>query len=133
MGTPEFAVETLKALVENNYNVVGVITMPDKPARRGHKLQYSPVKQYAMEKNLPLLQPVNLKDPLLSLSKDQVVNLLKILLEPAKPIAPQLGFLNCSIISLPQSGVLNSTSSCTKHKFSYFAFSAQILYTLQIP
>ena len=63
MGTPEFAVETLKALVENNYNVVGVITMPDKPAGRGHKLQYSPVKQYAMEKNLPLLQPVNLKDP----------------------------------------------------------------------
>ena len=63
MGTPDFAVETLKALVENNYNVVGVITMPDKPAGRGHKLQYSPVKQYALEYNLPLLQPTNLNDP----------------------------------------------------------------------
>ncbi len=64
MGTPDFAVESLKILVENNYNVVGVITMPDKPAGRGHKIQFSPVKQYALEKNLPLLQPEKLKDEL---------------------------------------------------------------------
>lgn len=62
MGTPEFAVESLKALVENHYNVVGVITMPDKPAGRGYKLQPSPVKQYALQQGLPVLQPEKLKD-----------------------------------------------------------------------
>lgn len=62
MGTPEFAVESLKALVENNYNVVGVITMPDKPAGRGYKLQPSPVKQYALQQGLTVLQPEKLKD-----------------------------------------------------------------------
>ena len=62
MGTPEFAVEPLSCLIEGGYNVVGVITMPDKPAGRGHKLQCSPVKQYALEHNLPLLQPERLKD-----------------------------------------------------------------------
>lgn len=54
--------EALRQLVEGGYNVVGVITMPDKPAGRGHKIQYSPVKQYALEQNLPLLQPEKLKD-----------------------------------------------------------------------
>ena len=62
MGTPDFAVEALRQLVEGGYNVVGVITMPDKPAGRGHKIQYSPVKQYALEQKLPLLQPEKLKD-----------------------------------------------------------------------
>lgn len=62
MGTPDFAVESLKALVEKGYNVVGVITMPDKPAGRGHKIQYSAVKKYALEQDLPLLQPEKLKD-----------------------------------------------------------------------
>lgn len=62
MGTPDFAVESLRRLVEGGYQVVGVITMPDKPAGRGYKLQYSPVKQYALEMNLPLLQPEKLKD-----------------------------------------------------------------------
>ena len=62
MGTPDFAVESLRCLVEGGYNVVGVSTMPDKPAGRGHKLQFSPVKQYALEHSLPLLQPEKLKD-----------------------------------------------------------------------
>ena len=62
MGTPDFAVASLKALVENKYNVVGVITMPDKPAGRGHKMQHSAVKEYALEQGLPLLQPEKLKD-----------------------------------------------------------------------
>lgn len=62
MGTPDFAVESLRILVENNYNIVGVITMPDKPAGRGHKIQYSAVKKYAVEHNLPVLQPEKLKD-----------------------------------------------------------------------
>lgn len=62
MGTPDFAVEPLKKLVEGGYNIVGCITMPDKPAGRGHKIQFSPVKEYALEKNIPLLQPEKLKD-----------------------------------------------------------------------
>lgn len=62
MGTPDFAVESLRCLVEGGYNVVGVITMPDKPAGRGHKIQFSPIKQYALDNNLPLLQPERLKD-----------------------------------------------------------------------
>ena len=64
MGTPEFAVETLKALVENSYNVVAVVTQPDKPVgRHGSVLQPSAVKQYAIEKGLPVLQPEKMKDP----------------------------------------------------------------------
>lgn len=62
MGTPDFAVETLRLLVERKYNVVAVVTMPDKPAGRGHKIQYSPVKQYALSVGLPVLQPERLKD-----------------------------------------------------------------------
>jgi methionyl-tRNA formyltransferase len=62
MGTPDFAVATLKALVENNYKVVGVITAPDKPAGRGRKLNESAVKVYANSQNLSVLQPTNLKD-----------------------------------------------------------------------
>lgn len=61
MGTPDFAVATLKTLVENNYNIVGVITAPDKPAGRGRKLNESAVKQYAKSQDLNILQPTNLK------------------------------------------------------------------------
>lgn len=62
MGTPEFAVGTLKKLVESNYNVVGVITAPDKPAGRGRQLKQSDVKEYTIKQNIKVLQPVNLKD-----------------------------------------------------------------------
>jgi methionyl-tRNA formyltransferase len=62
MGTPDFAVATLRALVENDHNIVGVITAPDKPAGRGRKIRTSAVKQYALEQGLTLLQPTNLKD-----------------------------------------------------------------------
>lgn len=62
MGTPEFAVEPLKTLVEGGYNVVAVVTMPDKPSGRGLKLQASPVKLYAQSANIPVLQPEKLKD-----------------------------------------------------------------------
>lgn len=61
MGTPDFAVATLASLVENKYDVVGVITAPDKPAGRGRKLQESAVKKYAIANNLKVLQPTNLK------------------------------------------------------------------------
>lgn len=63
MGTPDFAVATLKKLVENNCNVVAVITAPDKPAGRGLKLHETPVKQYAVSQNIPVLQPEKLKNP----------------------------------------------------------------------
>ena len=62
MGTPEFAVGILDTILRNNHEVVGVITAADKPAGRGQKLKYSAVKEYALENNLPLLQPINLKD-----------------------------------------------------------------------
>ena len=64
MGTPEFAVETLQALVENNYNVVAVVTQPDRPVGRHQtEMQPSAVKQYAVEHGLPVLQPEKMKDP----------------------------------------------------------------------
>src|SRR5919107_763990 len=63
MGTPEFAVASLNALVEAGFNIVGVITAPDKPAGRGMKLTESAVKKYAGENSLPVLQPEKLKNP----------------------------------------------------------------------
>ena len=62
MGTPTFAVETLRLLVESEYNIVAVVTMPDKPAGRGHKLQESEVKKYAVSQNILTLQPEKLRD-----------------------------------------------------------------------
>lgn len=62
LGTPDFAVESLDRLVKGGYNIVGVVTMPDKIAGRGHKLIQSPVKQYAVEHGLTLMQPEKLKD-----------------------------------------------------------------------
>jgi methionyl-tRNA formyltransferase len=63
MGTPDFAVGILDAILKHHYNVVGVITAADKPAGRGQKIKYSAVKEYALEHGLKLLQPTNLKDP----------------------------------------------------------------------
>jgi len=107
MGTPDFAVESLKVLVENNYNVVGVVTMPDKPAGRGHKIQYSAVKQYAIDKNLLVLQPEKLKDPqfldeLRALNADvQVVVAFRMLPEVVWNMPPQ-GTFNLHASLLPQ-------------------------------
>jgi methionyl-tRNA formyltransferase len=63
MGTPEFAVPSLRVLVENGYRVVAVVTAPDKPRGRGQKVIPSPVKVYALEQRIPVLQPANLKNP----------------------------------------------------------------------
>jgi len=107
MGTPDFAVESLKILVENKYNVVGVITMPDKPAGRGHKVQYSAVKQYALEQNLHLLQPEKLKDEafldeLRSLRADlQIVVAFRMLPEVVWNM-PKYGTFNLHASLLPQ-------------------------------
>lgn len=62
-GTPQFAVASLEAIIKNHFDVVAVVTAPDKPAGRGMKLQESPVKTFALQHNIPVLQPVKLKDP----------------------------------------------------------------------
>jgi len=107
MGTPEFAVESLKILVQNGYEVVGVVTMPDKPAGRGHKLQFSAVKQYALEQNLRLLQPEKLKEEvfleeLRSLKADlQIVVAFRMLPEAVWNM-PRYGTFNLHASLLPQ-------------------------------
>ena len=63
MGTPEFAVPSLEILIEHKFNVVAVITAPDKPQGRGQKITYSPVKESALKHNIPVLQPEKLKSP----------------------------------------------------------------------
>lgn len=107
MGTPDFAVEPLKKLVEGGYNVVGCITMPDKPAGRGHKIQFSPVKEYAIEKGIPLLQPEKLKDEtfqadLKAWNADlQIVVAFRMLPESVWNM-PRLGTFNLHASLLPQ-------------------------------
>ena len=108
MGTPDFAVESLRALVEGGYNIVGVITMPDKPVgRHGSVLQASPVKQYAVSKGLPVLQPEKLKDEvflseLRALEADlQIVVAFRMLPEVVWNM-PRLGTFNLHASLLPQ-------------------------------
>ncbi|MCU4162994.1 methionyl-tRNA formyltransferase [Carboxylicivirga caseinilyticus] len=107
MGTPDFAVESLKALVENKFNVVGVITAPDRPAGRGQKLTQSPVKEYAVEVGLPVLQPEKLKNEdflnqLRDLKADlQVIVAFRMLPEVVWNM-PRLGSLNLHGSLLPQ-------------------------------
>ena len=107
MGTPDFAVEPLRRLVEAGKNIVAVVTMPDKPAGRGHKIQFSPVKEYALSVGLPILQPVNLKDPefveeLRSYQADlQIVVAFRMLPEIVWNMPP-LGTFNLHASLLPQ-------------------------------
>lgn len=108
MGTPEFAVESLKSLVEGGYNVVAVVTQPDKPVgRHQDTLQPSQVKQYALSKGLPVLQPVKMKDPefveqLRSYKADlQVVVAFRMLPEVVWAM-PRLGTFNVHAALLPQ-------------------------------
>lgn len=107
MGTPEFAVASLQALVEGGYNVVAVVTMPDKPAGRGHQLQFSDVKKYALSAGLPVLQPERLKDEafveqLRSYHADlQIVVAFRMLPEVVWTM-PRLGTFNLHASLLPQ-------------------------------
>lgn len=108
MGTPDFAVESLRSLVEGGYQVVGVVTMPDKPVGRHQTvLQASPVKRYAEEKGLPVLQPEKLKDPvfleqLRALRADlQVVVAFRMLPEVVWAMPP-MGTFNLHASLLPQ-------------------------------
>lgn len=107
MGTPEFAVASLDALVKNNFNVVGVVTAPDKPAGRGMKLQESAVKKYAIEKGLRVLQPEKLKNPqflaeLRSLNADLGVVVAFRMLPEAAWNMPPMGTINVHGSLLPQ-------------------------------
>ena len=108
MGTPEFAVESLRTLVETGYNVVAVVTQPDKPVgRHQDRLQPSAVKEYALSKGLPVLQPVKMKDPafvetLRSYNADlQVVVAFRMLPEVVWAM-PRYGTFNVHAALLPQ-------------------------------
>ena len=107
LGTPEFAVESLDALVSGGYNIVGVVTMPDKIGGRGHKVIESPVKQYAVAHGLKLMQPANLKEPefveeLRSLNADlQIVIAFRMLPEIVWSMPP-MGTFNLHASLLPK-------------------------------
>ncbi len=106
-GTPEFAVESLRRLVEGGYNIVGVVTMPDKPAGRGHHMYQSDVKRYALQQGLHLMQPVKLKDEefveeLRNLHADlQIVIAFRMLPEVVWAM-PRLGTFNLHASLLPK-------------------------------
>lgn len=107
LGTPDFAVESLRRLVEDGYNVVGVVTMPDKPAGRGHRMIQSPVKQYAVERGLRLMQPPRLKDPafveeLRSLEADLFIVIAFRMLPEVVWRMPPLGTFNLHASLLPR-------------------------------
>lgn len=103
MGTAEFAVPTLAALIENGYSVSTVITAPDKPAGRGRKIKFSPVKEAALKLNIPLLQPANLKDPCFQ-EQLQKIN-------PDLQIVVAFRMLPESVWALPYHGTINLHAS----------------------
>lgn len=103
MGTPEFAVPSLKALVEAGYDVIGVFTQPDKPKGRGNKLTPSPVKEYALERQIPVFQPVRIR-------KDGVENLKR--LAPDLCVTAAFGqILSQEILDIPRLGTVNVHAS----------------------
>lgn len=106
-GTPEFAASQLEAILKANYEVAVVVTMPDKPAGRGRKIQYSDVKKTALEHNLPLLQPEKLKDPVfLEQLASYQANLFIVVAFRMLPAVvwqmPELGTFNLHASLLPQ-------------------------------
>lgn len=107
LGTPDFAVESLRQIVDNGFNVVGVVTMPDKPAGRGHKMYQSPVKLFALEHGLHLMQPVRLKDQefvdeLRSLDADLFIVIAFRMLPEVVWTMPRLGTFNLHASLLPR-------------------------------
>ncbi len=107
LGTPDFAVESLDRLVSGGYNIVGVVTMPDKPAGRGHNMLQSPVKKYALQHGLKLMQPVRLKDEafiseLASLHADLFIVIAFRMLPEVVWQMPPLGTFNLHASLLPR-------------------------------
>ncbi len=100
MGTPDFAVPTLKKLIDKKYEVVSVFTQPDKPKGRGHKMQFPPVKELALENNIEVFQPTTLKD-------EAVVNLIKEQNPEVIVVAAYGKILPESILNIPNYGCIN--------------------------
>ena len=100
MGTPEFAVPSLKALVEAGYEICGVFTQPDKAKNRGMKLQASPVKEYALSAGLPVFQPVKMRD-------GEALAILRGLKPDLIAVAAYGKILPVDILELPQLGCVN--------------------------
>lgn len=148
MGTPEFAVASLDILVKNGYNVVGVVTVPDKPAGRGQQLQQSAVKKYALEKGLHIMQPEKLKDEnfiteLKSLNADlQIVVAFRMLPEVVWDMPP-LGTYNLHGSLLPKYrgaapinwAIINgeSESGVTTFKLKHEIDTGNMLYQAKTP
>lgn len=101
MGTPEFALESLKELVENDFNIVGVFCKVDKPKGRGMKLTMPPVKRYALEKNIPVFQPEKLKE------NDEVLNILNTLKPDLIVVVAYGKILPKYILEYPKYGCIN--------------------------
>ncbi len=107
MGTPEFAIPSLKILLEHGYNVVSVVTAPDKPQGRGQKIAPSPVKEFALQNNLPFLQPERLKasdfaSDVAHLQPDLIVVVAFRILPPEVFTIPRLGSFNLHASLLPK-------------------------------
>lgn len=107
LGTPDFAAYSLEKIHRAGYNIVGVVTMPDKPAGRGHKMLHSPVKKYAEAAGLKLMQPVKLKDPafvdeLRSLNADLFIVIAFRMLPEIVWSMPRLGTFNLHASLLPR-------------------------------
>lgn len=104
MGTPEFAVYGLKSLVDNGHEVVGVVTQPDKPRGRGKNMEYTPVKEKALEYNIPVFQPEKIKD-------EAMIEKLKELNPQVIVVAAYGQILPESILNLPPYGCINIHAS----------------------
>ncbi len=104
MGTPDFAVASLRRLVEDGHEVVGVFTQPDKPKNRGMKLTFSPVKEYALTKDLPVYQPLKMRD-------GEALGILRELAPELIVVAAYGKILPQEILDLPQYGCINVHSS----------------------
>jgi methionyl-tRNA formyltransferase len=107
MGTPEFAIPSLKILIENQYKIAAVVTTPDKPQGRGQKVSYSPVKSIALEHNLSVIQPESLKDEnfigwLKSLNPDLIIVVAFRILPREVFTIPKLGSFNLHASLLPK-------------------------------
>ncbi len=107
MGTPDFAVASLRLLLEHNYSIPAIVTVPDKPQGRGQEIRFSPVKEFALQHQLLVLQPANLKDPafvssLRSLEPDLIVVVAFRILPPEVYEIPRLGAFNLHASLLPK-------------------------------
>ena len=103
MGTPEFAVPSLKILIKNDFNLIGVITATDKKSGRGRKINYSPIKKIALNNDIPLFQPNNLKDPIFL---DEIKSL-----NPDLFVVVAFRMLPELLINIPKLGTINLHSS----------------------